>query len=80
MPQCSESGRATRTALFVDFCGMSDQSKPDGRRRSQTHKSWLWCPQLQTGWKPKPMLISEVNELKQDAGPELLLDEIEQQR
>jgi len=35
-------------------------------------------PQLQTGWKSKPMLISEVNELEQDAGPELLLDEIEQ--
>jgi hypothetical protein len=33
---------------------------------------------LQTGWKSKPMLISEVNELEQDAGPELLLDEIEQ--
>jgi hypothetical protein len=59
---------------------MSGQSKPNGRRRSQTHKPLLWRPPSQTGWKPKPMLISEVNELKQDAGPELLLDEIEQQR
>jgi hypothetical protein len=59
---------------------MSDQSKTVWTPQKPNAQIVALVSAITDRLEPKPMWISEVNELKQDAGPELLLDEIEQQR